>query len=227
LDSGGEGEGGDLRLNEAQEALDKFESIEGTQTQFTRSVAQNVITRMFPSEGHKNEFYKFVAIQLYTEMHKAAKRYVKNYCSINDFRQVWSNPYLDGYKARELTRVSRFVPKVYRIMLVKKGEFELVVDKNALQRIVLVECEFTSAEAALKGADKLGFKDSNERALVLSKFSDESLDVLFSELKYIEEVKALSLYDEHRKQVEARASSVPISIRVKWMEELDKKRRLI
>ena len=207
LDTQSEAESSDINLAKANEALTQFEQL---QKDYEKKVLTLTVDAMFPSVELREEYLKNVASALYTEIHKQSKYYIRDWCKINNFTQSWSNPFLRNFSAKNVKYTDAFVPQAYS-MRVKN------MDTNEEQ--VLVEMQPTPRDATIQAAKKLGFDNSQNRLKAFAKFSRSAVEVILREPKYLREQQNLYLFDEHRRQIEARRY-IPLLIRDKWMKEI-------
>jgi len=197
------------KIESARKLLTNFEQI---QAQYTKQLTQSITEAIFPSEELKEEYYKNIASRLYDEIHKQAKVFIKNWCAINEYTQIWSNPLIKQFSKKQQILASVFIPQVYTLSVknIRTGELN-----------VLAEMFSTSREATIHAAKSLGFDSSTQKALAFSRFSKEAISVIIGNTKYLREQRELYKFEEHRRQIERR-KYIPLAERDKWLEQIQK-----
>lgn len=198
-----------LNIERAKKAIELAEEMK---IQASSKLTKEVIETMFPAIEQREEYYKNTAQRLYTEIHKQAKAYIKEWCKINGYRQVWTNPFSAFFSTKKLTFMSKFIPQVYclHVKNIETGVSEVLADSMPTPR-----------EAMIYGAKRLGFDNSTRRALAFSKFSKAAVETIIKEPRYLNEQRALLLFEEYRKQIDSR-SYINSALRDKWKQELEK-----
>ena len=62
---------------QGQELISEFQRL---QSQYTNQVTQNASNSLITSLENREEYLRLAASQLYAEMHKAAKKFLKTWC---------------------------------------------------------------------------------------------------------------------------------------------------
>jgi hypothetical protein len=197
----------DFSIEIVEKSLTEFQRL---QQQYTTAQTPLTIAAKFLIVS-KEEYIRNTAFKLYAEIHRAAKLFLKNWCIVNKMRQKWSSPFERAFSARYLKNNAAFIPQVYTLSVVSvEAEFERTLSYMAK----------TAREASINGAKSLGFDDSTERKVALSKFPPDILEVILKDPSYLREQESLYIYEEHRKQIEGR-KYVKSYIRDNWIKEVD------
>jgi hypothetical protein len=195
----------------SEESDISLETVKESLSEFQRLQQQYATTSPVLFFDSNKEYTRNTAFKLYAEIHRAAKLFLKNWCIVNRMRQKWSSPFERAFSARYLKNNSAFIPQVYTLSVVSvEAEFERTLSYMTK----------TAREASINGAKSLGFDDSTERKVALSKFPPDILEVILKDPSYLREQESLYIYEEHRKQIDGRRY-IKSYIRDNWIKEVD------
>lgn len=189
------------------EIMAQFQAM---QDQYSAKITTDAFNSL-SSSVNRDEYLKQLAQRLYEEIHKAARKYIKNWCAVNRYRQRWSNPFSKPFGAKFVRENSEFIPQVYTLSVFSEDGTEKVLAYMAK----------TAREATITGAKLLNFDSSTERALALRKFPSQDVDEILNDPSYLKDAIALYVYFEHRSQVERR-NYIKSHIRERWLGEIEK-----
>ncbi len=196
--------------NVAQRTLDALTTFEKLKFQYDRQIIQSVEEAIFPSVEQNEEYLKSISAQLYAEIHKQAKSFLKTWCKINGYEQHWGSPFKTPTYRKKLSYNSEFNPQVYSIRVCREAQSQVIADMMPTPR-----------EALIFAAKTLGFDSSNERKLAFAKFSSNAIEKILADPRYLREQKELHKFQEYLRQIDSRRY-VPQSLRDKWRAELEK-----
>lgn len=171
---------------------------------------ESAINALIATNGNqKEEFLRFKAMQLYNDMHKAAKLFLRDWCVVQHYRQRWSNPLKEQFRKRE-----QYIPKVYNLDVV--STIDQVTTKNLASMCLIAR------DACIEAAKKCGFDTSVHRAKILAKFPEDVLNILFNDPRYLDEQRLMAIENEQRDQIAA-MRFIRSDIKERWLRDLAEK----